>query len=387
MANFPAYRHDATGKTLYVVLHNAAGQYWDTTGTPAYETFVPADWANYDIAATETPADSYQYIAAVPAVTTDALVYVTYYERAGAAVAIEDLPIAHAVYWWDGTAITDQGADVVAVDGDADAAGNLESACDNYSVTRGLTGTALPAVVAGAASGVPLKDASNFLSVANMPAVAAGGAGGLFIAGTNAATTITTGLTTHFIGTVDTVTTYTGNTKQTGDSFARLGAAGVSLTNLGGMSTTMKAQVNTAADAAIVSYNLDHLMLTPVTDQDDMTEWVANLTVLSNIMTKAGDTSTYIRSTDSLEGLQSTTVGAGAVPWPYTVYEDDGSTPIGNAAVWVTSDAAGTNVVAGTNYTHATLGTTTFYLDAGTYYFWVQAPGHTFTLPDTEVVA
>lgn len=57
-----------------------------------------------------------------------------------------------------------------------------------------------------------------------------GAAGGLFIAGTNAATTITTGLTTHFIGTVDIVTTYTGNTPQTGDNFARLGApAGASV--------------------------------------------------------------------------------------------------------------------------------------------------------------
>jgi len=36
-----------------------------------------------------------------------------------------------------------------------------------------------------------------------------GAAGGLFIAGTNAATTITTSLTTHLIGTVDTVTTVT----------------------------------------------------------------------------------------------------------------------------------------------------------------------------------
>ena len=45
-----------------------------------------------------------------------------------------------------------------------------------------------------------------------------GAAGGLFIAGTNAATIITTSLTTHFVGTVDTVTTYTGNTKQTADN-------------------------------------------------------------------------------------------------------------------------------------------------------------------------
>ena len=91
---------------------------------------------------------------------------------------------------------------------------NLETICAAYSATRGLAGTALPAVVAGAASGLPLKDASNFLSVANMPAVAAGGAGGLFIAGTNAATSITTALTANITGnlsgSVGSVTTKTG---------------------------------------------------------------------------------------------------------------------------------------------------------------------------------
>ena len=48
-----------------------------------------------------------------------------------------------------------------------------------HSATRGLAGTALPAVVAGAASGIPLKDASSFLDVANIPAVAPDAAGGL----------------------------------------------------------------------------------------------------------------------------------------------------------------------------------------------------------------
>ena len=79
---------------------------------------------------------------------------------------------------------------------------NLNSACTNYSVTRGLSGTALPAVVAGAASGIPLKDASNFLDVANMPAVAAGAAGGLFIAETNAETTVTTAINANLIGNI-----------------------------------------------------------------------------------------------------------------------------------------------------------------------------------------
>ena len=38
-------------------------------------------------------------------------------------------------------------------------ASNLESACSNYSVTRGLAGTALPAVAADGAGGLPISDA------------------------------------------------------------------------------------------------------------------------------------------------------------------------------------------------------------------------------------
>ncbi|MHA2064186.1 MAG: hypothetical protein ACXABY_07375 [Candidatus Thorarchaeota archaeon] len=44
---------------------------------------------------------------------------------------------------------------VKAVSEDTVAADNLESACDNYSATRGLSGTALPAVAAGGAGGLP----------------------------------------------------------------------------------------------------------------------------------------------------------------------------------------------------------------------------------------
>lgn len=80
---------------------------------------------------------------------------------------------------------------------------------------------------APAAAGVPDV---NVKSINNAAAATPGAAGGVFIAGTNAATTITTGLTAHIIGTVDTLTTYTGNTPQTGDNFPRLGApAGASI--------------------------------------------------------------------------------------------------------------------------------------------------------------
>lgn len=49
--------------------------------------------------------------------------------------------------------------DIEQVDGDGTAAANLNSACDNYSATRGLSGTALPAAAADAAGGLPISDA------------------------------------------------------------------------------------------------------------------------------------------------------------------------------------------------------------------------------------
>lgn len=74
------------------------------------------------------------------------------------------------------------------------------------------------------------------------------------------AITLTTGLVTlaavtHTGAVIPTVSVLTGHTAQTGDSFARIGAAGASLTDLGGMSTGMKAEilveVNAALDASI----------------------------------------------------------------------------------------------------------------------------------------
>lgn len=49
--------------------------------------------------------------------------------------------------------------DVEQLDGDGTAAANLNTACDNYSATRGLSGTALPAAAADAAGGLPISDA------------------------------------------------------------------------------------------------------------------------------------------------------------------------------------------------------------------------------------
>ena len=61
--------------------------------------------------------------------------------------------------------------------------------------------------------------------------------------------------------------------------------------------------IQTSASASLIAYNLDHLMKTAVADNADMTTEITNGSVLSNIMTKTGDTSDYAYATDSLEGL------------------------------------------------------------------------------------
>lgn len=102
------------------------------------------------------------------------------------------------------------------------------------------TGTLGPIAIRGTASGI--NDVGEKLTVVNA------NTGGLAALPNTAVTTnaslITSGTGTDQLGLTaggkvsetvltDTVTTYTGNTPQTGDNFARIGVAGVGLTNLG----------------------------------------------------------------------------------------------------------------------------------------------------------
>lgn len=76
--------------------------------------------------------------------------------------------------------------------------------------------------------------------------------------------------------------------------------------------------------------------------------------------------------------------GSGATATVYTVLDGD-EDPIDGASVWVTTDEAGTIIIA--SGTTNSFGKVTFYLDSGTYYVWTQKAGYDFTNPDTEVVA
>ncbi len=158
----------------------------------------------------------------------------------------------------------------VAKDSGAQAsASNAASHLGNGQWALTLTATEMQAEILGVlitASGcVPVEREIN---TSWLPAVTPGAAGGVFIAGSNATTTVnftgnlsgSVGSVTGSVGSIsgvtfptnfaslginvsghisrvtlaDTITTYTGNTVQTGDSFSRIGATGSGLTSITG---------------------------------------------------------------------------------------------------------------------------------------------------------
>lgn len=85
------------------------------------------------------------------------------------------------------------------------------------------------------------------------------------------------------------------------------------------------------------------------------------------------------------EALDHSNSGSGSISHTITVC-DNSNNPLDGVAVWVTTDSAGTNVVAGTSYTD-TFGNVTFMLDAGSYYGWQQLAGYNFTNPTSFTVS
>jgi hypothetical protein len=80
-------------------------------------------------------------------------------------------------------------------------------------------------------------------------------------------------------------------------------------------------------------------------------------------------------------------LGTGTVQVDYYVFTNESAETgaIANVNVYVTSDEAGTAVVA-SGMTDST-GKVTFYLDAGTYYMWRSKAGYSFDNPDEETVS
>lgn len=104
MASEISWRHYATGSTLYFTVRSSARTMWKTSGTPALEALTVANWANYAIALTETPASSYFFVGTWPAtLTTAGWYWIDIYLRVGGSAAIGDTLVGGMVGWWNGT--------------------------------------------------------------------------------------------------------------------------------------------------------------------------------------------------------------------------------------------------------------------------------------------
>lgn len=81
----------------------------------------------------------------------------------------------------------------------------------------------------------------------------------------------------------------------------------------------------------------------------------------------------------------------GAIAFTYTLTNSQNGNPIEGAAIWITTDSAGLNVVWRGDTDSSGVARDDNgnlpYLDAGTYYFFRQKNNFTFTNPDTEVVS
>jgi hypothetical protein len=280
-----------------------------------------------------------------------------------------------------------------------------------------IPANAYDALVAGTGVGVRADVqgwAGTVATAGAIPAVVAGAAGGVFIAGTNAATTITTALTANITGnitgdlsgTVGTLTTYTGNTPQTGDTYALAnGATGfVAIDTVvdavkvvtdalpeGGAFTTIAADTArlTAARAAVLTDWIDGGRLDLLLDTIPTTAMrgTDNAAPAATALTNATWTGAKAAFLDAAISGVGGAVGSGADAVTLELLEDDGVTPIADADVWVSTDAAGANVVAGTLQTNS-LGKATFMLDdTVTYYRWAQKDGVNFTNPTSFVAS
>jgi len=101
MADEIQYRHSATGATLYATIRSAAGQYWNGS---AFEDMQVANWGDYDIPLSESPAGGYRYVGTFPGDIGEGQYELDVYLQAGGSAAIDDVLLASAAFAWDGSA-------------------------------------------------------------------------------------------------------------------------------------------------------------------------------------------------------------------------------------------------------------------------------------------
>lgn len=141
MANEVSHRHTATGATLYFTIRNTARQMWNTAGTPNFETLTVANWGDYDIALSESPASSYFYVGTFPAISGNMVAGWYWVDIYSGATAINNTLVASYFGYWDGTTFKWWGNDTLTVGGTLQTANDMSGDID--TILSRIVGTLL----------------------------------------------------------------------------------------------------------------------------------------------------------------------------------------------------------------------------------------------------
>lgn len=224
----------ATGSTHYTqVIRLSDGKIWNTSGTPAFETYATANIANYAITMTEAGTASGYFTGDFPTAIAQGSYSIVFRKRTGGSPAEADTAISTGLIRWSGTTSVDVAVDAnskVSVPDtqkvDVNTVKTQTVTCSASVTVGAFVGNATAALGVDASGRVDIGkalgtavtlDTNNVLNVSakywagmaitatSIPvATVAGAAGGLLIAGSNAATTFAT-------WTISGTTTFTGN--------------------------------------------------------------------------------------------------------------------------------------------------------------------------------
>lgn len=152
----------------------------------------------------------------------------------------------------------------------------------------------------------------------------------------------------------------------------------------------VQARVTATVDAVAAGGIVDEFMVVTQDAVDVKTETALIKTDSTAIKAKTDNLPADPAGMAALEtahgaGSWQSAAGIGSTAQTFRVKDSDGNL-VDGAEVWITSDAAGANLVAGTLHSDAG-GLVTFMLDAGTYYVWAQRAGVNFTNPKLVTVA
>ena len=136
MAGAFHYSWPVTGSTLYLRIFQVTdSKVWNGS---AFETFVDANVADYDVALTELSTASQEYTVTFPSLSAG-LYIVGVYLQGGGTPAITDPVVDSRVCSWDGSKFLRMG-DIGSIDGDATAATNLKRSAS--TIVTGTVNTA-----------------------------------------------------------------------------------------------------------------------------------------------------------------------------------------------------------------------------------------------------